>query len=358
MKRRRVFYHVEGWFGKLPPMDEPRDDASTDTGAAESGPGDSAPSQPPAVSAALSDSASKYGLITPSAFEQRVHKVFIGPDGLRPVWRFAFYLIVYRALYFALQIVMYDGLPDLGQLRLQAVAYLGLAVVAVAATAIMARIEGRPLRTYGLPLRRAFGKMFWTGLLWGLISLSLLLLVLHEAKTFDFGTMALHGARLAKFAAFWAALYLSVGIYEEVFTRGYPQFTLTQAVGFWPAAILLSIGFGLLHVQNPGESWVGILGAIAIGFFFCLTLRRTGNLWFAVGFHTSWDWGESFLFSVPNSGAMVPGHLLHSSLHGSIWVTGGSVGPEGSIFLFVLIALLWIAFARLYPDVKYPEATP
>ena len=99
---------------------------------------------------------------------------------------------------------------------------------------------------------------------------------------------------------------------------------------------------------------MGILGAMVIGFFFCLTLRRTGNLWFAVGFHAAWDWGESYFYSVPDSGGMAPGHLLHSSLQGPRWLTGGSVGPEGSVFLFVLLALLWVVFDRVYPEVKYP----
>ena len=99
---------------------------------------------------------------------------------------------------------------------------------------------------------------------------------------------------------------------------------------------------------------MGILGAMVIGFFFCLTLRRTGNLWFAVGFHAAWDWGESYFYSVPDSGGMAPGHLLRSSLQGPHWLTGGTVGPEGSVFLFVLLALMWVVFDRVYPDVKYP----
>jgi hypothetical protein len=76
-----------------------------------------------------------------------------------------------------------------------------------------------------------------------------------------------------------------------------------------------------------------------------------------VGFHAAWDWGESYFYSVPDSGGMAPGHLLHSSLQGPRWLTGGSVGPEGSVFLFVLILLLWLAFDRVYPEVKYPAVT-
>ncbi|HVO79495.1 MAG TPA: CPBP family intramembrane glutamic endopeptidase, partial [Terriglobales bacterium] len=136
---------------------------------------------------------------------------------------------------------------------------------------------------------------------------------------------------------------------------GYIQFTLAQGIGFWPAAALLSALFGATHVNNPGETPTGILGAAVIGFFFCLTLRRTGNLWFAIGFHASWDWGETYFYSVPDSGGVWPGHLLQSSFQGPTWLTGGSVGPEGSALLFVVIALTWVVFDRAYPEVKYPE---
>ena len=44
---------------------------------------------------------------------------------------------------------------------------------------------------------------------------------------------------------------------------------------------------------------------------------------------------------------------MKSSLHGSRWLTGGSVGPEGSVLVFVIIAALWILFDRLYPEAKY-----
>jgi hypothetical protein len=291
----------------------------------------------------------KYQLATPSPFEARMYRIFIGQDGLRPIWRLAFYFLIFKALRFCLSVFIAYGLPDMGRLWLSLAAELGLAIIAIVPALAMSRIENRPFGVYGLPLRQAFGKLFWCGALWGLGSITVLLLVLRGAHAFEFDGIALHGARALKFGVFWCAFFLIVGVYEEFFTRGYSQFTLTQSAGFWPAAILLSAGFGALHLSNPGESWVGILGAIIIGFFFCLTLRRTGSLWFAIGFHMSWDWAESYLYSVPDSGGMVPGHLLRTALHGPIWLTGGSVGPEGSALLFVLFAVVWVAFSRIYP---------
>jgi hypothetical protein len=166
---------------------------------------------------------------------------------------------------------------------------------------------------------------------------------------FAFGHVLLHGARLARFAAFWALMFLLVGLFEEFLLRGYSQFTLSRGIGFWPAALVLSCAFGLIHLRNGGEQWRGLLAAAFIGFFFCLTLRRTGSLWFAVGFHAAWDWGETFFYSVPDSGMVAPGHLLSSSLRGSDWLSGGSVGPEGSVLCLVVVVFAWIAFNRIYP---------
>src|SRR5208282_1967902 len=88
----------------------------------------------------------------------------------------------------------------------------------------------------------------------------------------------------------------------------------------------------------------------AIGMFLCLTLRRTGNLWFAIGRHAAFDWGETFLYSVPDSGIVAPGHLLNSSFHGPMWLTGGTVGPEGSVMAFAVVAIASVIFSRIYPS--------
>jgi membrane protease YdiL (CAAX protease family) len=80
-----------------------------------------------------------------------------------------------------------------------------------------------------------------------------------------------------------------------------------------------------------------------------LSLRRTGSIWFAIGMHASWDWGETYLYSVPDSGMVAPGHLLNSSFHGPAWITGGTVGPEGSAFAFLTLVLWAVAIHFLFP---------
>lgn len=227
------------------------------------------------------------------------------------------------------------------------------AIAAIAPALVIARLEDRSFGAYGLPQTSAFGKQFWTGAAWGLLSLTALLGILRIAGAIRFAGITMHGARIGKFSLFWALFFLLVGFYEEFAFRGYLLFAFSQAIGFWPAALLSSLIFGYVHHHNPGENWVGALGAAAIGLFFCFTLRRTGNLWFAVGMHSAWDWSETYLYSVPDSGFVPPGHLLRTSLSGSSWLTGGSVGPEASVLLFVLVAVLSILVHRFYPEAKY-----
>lgn len=291
--------------------------------------------------------------IRPSSLGERVHAAFLGPEGLRAGWRLLVYLFLAAILFFLAQVIL-NSLHNLGSLRLLFLDK-ALFVLEVALPALfMARMEQRPFAAYGLPARGIVERNFWLGLLWGWGSVTLLILLLWAAGAYEYGGFAIHGRRLLEFAVFWCAFFLLVALSEEFLLRGYTQFTLSGAIGFWPAAILLSLMFGGIHTGNEGENWMGIVGAAIIGFFFCLTLRRTGTLWFAVGFHAAWDWGESYFYSVPDSGTLAPGHLLRSSLHGSRFITGGSVGPEGSVLLIVAIAVTWIAFDRTHRQVKYP----
>ena len=281
-------------------------------------------------------------------------KLFLGPDGLRAGWRLLLYLVMMVVVAVVLSVFLQPLRSHIKvELWLMMIGEGITVVAAIAPALVMGLLEKRSFDAYGLPRRLAFGKLFWVGTLWGLVWLTVLMLAMRGLKVFYFGGIALHGPRILKFAAFYGVLFLLVGFFEEFLMRGYTQFALTKMMGFWPTAVLLSLVFGAIHLRNEGEGWRGIISVVMIGFFFCLTLRRTGNLWFAVGFHASWDWGETFLFSVPNSGTVTPGHLLSSSFNGPSWLTGGSVGPEGSVLVYVLIAIMWIVFNRMYPEAKY-----
>jgi CAAX protease family protein len=280
--------------------------------------------------------------------------IFVGPNGLYPGVRWLIYLCLSYLFFRLLGDFIHDLHPQRGgPIWWGLVSHMAAVLAAILPAFVMARIEKRPFGDFGLPKQNAFRRNFWIGILWGMASLSVLMIALRMARAFYFGSLSIHGLQIAKYALYYALFFLTVGFFEEFLVRGYSQWVLSQGMNFWPTAALLSAGFGALHGANPGESKTGLVAAALIGFFFCLTLRRTGDLWWAVGFHMSWDWGESYFYSVPDSGGMSPGHLFNSSFHGPAWLTGGSVGPEGSLLVFVVIVGLWVLFDRVYPEVKY-----
>jgi membrane protease YdiL (CAAX protease family) len=114
--------------------------------------------------------------------------------------------------------------------------------------------------------------------------------------------------------------------------------------------LLLSFLFGFSHGTNPGESHVGLFSAGAVGLVFCLSLWYTGSLWFAVGLHAGWDWGQSFFYGTSDSGLVAQGHLYAERPIGKLLWSGGATGPEGSLLVIPLLALMalfmWLWWGR------------
>jgi membrane protease YdiL (CAAX protease family) len=277
--------------------------------------------------------------------------IFLNERGLRSGWRLMIYFVILVVLWIGAILLLEALRPQRGATS-PWVLLVGESVsfcVAFGGARMMAAIEGRSVAAYGLPLEGAFGKLFWLGALVGFCEISLLMALIAAFGGYSFGSIALNGGQLVYTAVSWAIFFVVVGLLEEFLFRGYTQYTLTEGIGFWPAAVVLSASFSLVHLRNPGEGWVGAAGVFAIGLIFCFALKRTGNLWFCVGMHAAFDYGETFLYSVPNSGMVFEGHLSSATLHGPLWLTGGTAGPEGTVFSFVTMGLVALAIHVLFP---------
>jgi uncharacterized protein len=278
-----------------------------------------------------------------------VTRLFIGRDGLRAFWSVVLFAIVLVAAVFLVVIVGAGAAMVLGVAptdRFFLAATMSPPVVAVSsypfgvavlvATIVMARAERRSLWSYGLARRRVFG-LFAAGAGWGFLALSTLIGLLALTGHITVGGPTNPPLVALRFAAEWAAAFLGVGLFEETLARGYLQARLSRAIGFWPTAILLSILFGAGHYSNGGETATGLIGAGAVGLVFCYSLWRSGSLWWAIGFHAAWDWAQSYFYGTHDSGLGAEGALLTSHPAGASWLSGGSVGPEGSVLVFVIL---------------------
>jgi hypothetical protein len=67
------------------------------------------------------------------------------------------------------------------------------------------------------------------------------------------------------------------------------------------------------------------------------------------------DYADMVLFAQPNTGnngQSLTGHLLNLSYRGPGWLTGGPRGTEASVLEFLILVLMFLAFARAYPMIE------
>jgi membrane protease YdiL (CAAX protease family) len=281
--------------------------------------------------------------------------VFVGERGIRPGWLFAIFVALNYlsgpALDYVLPKIHFPewNMTWFGMLTNE---WLNFAVVALL-TWVMCRIDGTSFSSYGLRTSRGSMRLFAEGVVWGIVPSILIVIPVWLAGACSFHGLALPPGQLIKYAILWALAFLGVGFSEEFTFRGYAQQTLAAGIGFWPAGVILSSVFGLVHlIFKPNEGWIDPLSVALYGLFWCFTLRRTGTLWFAIGFHAASDYTDMIVFAEPNTGNAgkpLPGHLLSVDFHGPAWLTGGPRGTEASLLVFAILALLFYFFHKAYP---------
>jgi len=289
-----------------------------------------------------------------------LRKVFLNSRGLRAGWRLLIFVGIFLGLSFLAGMVATSFVHVKQRAFLDPVSFLyaetQALVLVLFATWIMSRIEHRRFTQYGIPsVRQSFSREFWSGVVWGIASSGAVICLIAAFGGYRVNGFAIHGAALWYFTVLWTIANLLIGLAEEFQFRSYLLATAADGIGFWAAATLLSIGFGALHYFfKPHERWEDFASTALLGLFMCFTLRRTGSLAFAIGFHAAFDFANLFVFSGQNAGEFAVGHLLDTTWQGPEWVTGGLLGPEASWMVFPVIAALFVLFARLYPQNKFP----
>ncbi len=327
----------------------------------------------------------------------------IGPRGLRAGWSLllfaaAYYLLrlIVGTVFFTLRLVSETSdFSAVSVLFGEMVSFLAL----LGAAAVMGLIERRRILDYNLtgPCR---ARHFFSGVAAGFAALSLLAGTLAWGGWLRFGPAA-SGAAILRSAALWGCAFLVVAAVEEGVFRCYALFTLNRGISFWwalaaqvaiclylslsgsgheawgvyaaaalgffpclvlhfhrkaaphngafwQAAWVTSTVFGFYHTSNNGENWIGIFAASLIGFVFCVSVRVTGSVWWAIGCHAAWDWAETFFYGTADSGLQGQGHFLSASPAGNPLWSGGADGPEGSLLVLGVILLLLVLLLVLH----------
>jgi hypothetical protein len=315
---------------------------------------------------------------TPPGLPSLLRAIFIGEDGLPARWGLPIFLALFLVLVFAFNFInhslhLYEESGPGNSAEVPAAkAYLECCaafLAALFATWVMSKIERRPISTYGLGGGRKLW-LFLTGLGWGLVCYLLLALTLWSSGLLVFDGRLLLGGDILRYGTIWLFGFLTCGLSYEYFFRGYLQYTLTRglsgfcqqalktrhsaALGFWIAAAITSLLFAFLSMM-PGEPPMAFVSLGLFGMVACLSLWRTGSLWWVIGFHMAWDWTQSFLFGAADSGERVQHRLLATHPAGRPIFSGGTTGPECSIFIVPTLALVVLIILFALPRGRYAE---
>jgi membrane protease YdiL (CAAX protease family) len=210
-------------------------------------------------------------------------------------------------------------------------------------TWMFARYEHRRVDSYGLPVREAFGALYWEGFGIGVVNAGAVALGMIALGGMTIHGLSLHGAGILWGALAWLGACTLVGVAEEMLFRGYLLQTLWKSLGFWPAAVLISAWFAADHYFfKEGENVWDVITLVSLGLWACYSVLRTGTLWLAVGYHASFDYMQLFVIGTKNGSVEPVNHLLNASFQGPAWVTGGVLGTEASFLMYPSIALLFL----------------
>jgi CAAX protease family protein len=228
-------------------------------------------------------------------------------------------------------------------------------IVILIVTGMAARLERRRIDSYGLAINEAFGGRFWNGAIAGLAAIAFVGVGMLITGGMRVHGVALHGAEMITAPVLWLLAMLLVGLMEEYLFRGYALQSLWRATGFWPAALITTAVFAGDHLEKPHENVIDIGMIFALALLLCISVRVTGSLWWAVGWHAAFDFGQLFIIGTANGGRVPVGRLMDVTFPGPAWITGGELGTEASYLMipvvlgtFIYIVLFLRRDHRLY----------
>jgi len=194
-----------------------------------------------------------------------------------------------------------------------------------------------PITQQGLPLRKGWLGEVGLGLAigWAISVVCVLALVV-------FGGIALHlSLSLASFgwlaadAAYFALATLAI----QIAFRGYPFQCAISAIGELPAALIFAVFYAILHMAMPGSSRTSLSVSIVLGLLLALAYLRTRALWLPWGLHFGWVASRALLFGLPVNGVSSHSPVVQGDPLGSLSLSGGGFGLDGSWFACVVLLL-------------------
>lgn len=222
-------------------------------------------------------------------------------------------------------------------------------------------LDRRPLRDFGLRLNGGWLVDLFFGMFLGALLMTGIFLIEWSAGwvsvTGAFETVE-PGMPFAVAMLLPVGVFLCVGIYEEMLSRGYQIHNVAEGLNYraiGPRAavvaawVLSSSFFGALHLFNPNASLLSTFNIALAGLLLGAGYVLTGELAIPIGLHITWNFFQGNVYGFPVSGLNPIGatFLTTEPSGPEIW-TGGAFGPEAGLLdpaatlAGILLIMLWV----------------
>lgn len=137
-------------------------------------------------------------------------------------------------------------------------------------------------------------------------------------------------------------LLTMIAVSEELIFRGYVLRNLMKSFNKWIAVLLSAMLFSIVHNSNLGIPALGIINTFLGGLVLGVAYVITRSLWLPIFFHLSWNFIQGPVLGFRVSGLSFESVMSIETM-GSVTITGGQYGFEGSIICTFLLFLALIA---------------
>lgn len=305
-------------------------------------------------------------------------QLFVEERGHRPraVWRLLAQVIVFQILTFLFFLLLSFAWPASGSsdalsgpaaaLAMSPAVLLFGSVASLGAIFLSLWLAGRfldrrPFKDFGFHLNGgwwldlAFGLALGALLMTGIFLVEILFGWVRVEGVFESGSP---GTPFLVSLALPAVIFLCVGIYEEMFSRGYQLLNMAEGLNYpflgprgaiAAAWVLSSSIFGILHLGNPNATLLSAFNITLAGLLLGAGYILTGQLAIPIGLHITWNFFQGNVFGFPVSGlGPIGATFLSTEQRGPDLWTGGAFGPEAglmdpiAVLVGISLTVLWV----------------
>lgn len=272
---------------------------------------------------------------------------------LRAGWRVLLFLLAVFVLYYVSAVI-----AKLSGVVPQQSFFFMFYLDVILATYLMIRfIDRRRFTSVGIPYHGKIIKELLLGILVGAVMIGLV-----GGFELAVGAVKLHvrpGQNVVLIIRNFGLSFLFFAFFaigEELIFRGYPFQALIEGTGAILAVILMSVAYGLVHHPNPFTNLLLTVNTMLAGAWLCIAYLKTRTLYFPFGMHFSWNFVQSFFFSLPVSGLLTNRTIFVPTDYGPFWLTGGRYGPQagaGATVVMIAAIVYFLVDRKIRPAYDY-----